>query len=624
MSRAYEYDSAGNQTVKKEEINGSPERITTYTYDELNRLESVVEPDYADGSTQRTTEYTYDLAGNRKTENIEETVDGSLKNTNKTYDYNEQNRLVKLTETYYLGGVISETIEYDYKYDGNGNQIETKKDGTVEVTNHYNLVNELIKAETGEATVENAYNPEGLRVEKKVGTEVTTYLYEYQKVVAEFDGSGNMKSKNVVGINLISRTVDGEKLYYMYNGHADVTALIDSQGNVVSQYYYDAFGVPVAGMTNEGDVDNPFRYAGYQYDEETGLYYLNSRMYDPVTARFMQEDTYRGDPNDPLSLNLYTYVKNNPLVYWDPTGHVPVETIIDVISVGWSIYDMWKEPSWVNAGFLIWDAASVIVPYAPGSYTVKGPKYMNKISNVFKKFFKEGAEEVVERKVKREVAEEIVEEIAEEVVERKVKREVTEQVAEEVVEKTFKKKAKKEIVEETVEKATKETVQTTNKEILEKRTKNSLKKQVKKNASNPKFKATVTKTYDKVVTGFNKFGKSVKNFKDKAVDKAMDLQFFADDALRVSRKVAKNADELVDVTRWGRPGLESGDWIMKGKNTWGNYIKSFKWQRGLGNKFATKSAGQVFQVPRSAVKWPKGWGVDGWWKGLFGQRKYIP
>ena len=44
-------------------------------------------------------------------------------------------------------------------------------------------------------------------------------------------------------------------------------------------------------------------------------------MYDPVTARFMQEDTYRGDPNDPLSLNLYTYVSNNPIMYTDPTGH---------------------------------------------------------------------------------------------------------------------------------------------------------------------------------------------------------------------------------------------------------------------------------------------------------------
>ncbi|MCX7921366.1 MAG: hypothetical protein N3B21_04995 [Clostridia bacterium] len=44
-------------------------------------------------------------------------------------------------------------------------------------------------------------------------------------------------------------------------------------------------------------------------------------MYDPKTARFLQEDTYRGDPNDPLSLNLYTYCNNEPIMYDDPTGH---------------------------------------------------------------------------------------------------------------------------------------------------------------------------------------------------------------------------------------------------------------------------------------------------------------
>jgi hypothetical protein len=85
-----------------------------------------------------------------------------------------------------------------------------------------------------------------------------------------------------------------------------------------------------------------------------------------------------------------------------------------------------------------------------------------------------------------------------------------------------------------------------------------------------------------------------------------------------------SSDDLVDVTRWGRPGLESGDWVMKGKNTWWNYLRSCKWQPGMGNQFSPKGAGEVFQVPGNTLKWPKGWGIDGWWKGLFGQRRYIP
>ncbi len=105
--------------------------------------------------------------------------------------------------------------------------------------------------------------------------------------------------------------------FYLYNGHADVTALLKPDGNIVATYYYDAFG----NITATGSANNNITFAGYQYDAETGLYYLNARMYDPKTARFLQEDTYLGDRNDSLSLNLYTYCLNNPLVYYDPTGH---------------------------------------------------------------------------------------------------------------------------------------------------------------------------------------------------------------------------------------------------------------------------------------------------------------
>ena len=70
-----------------------------------------------------------------------------------------------------------------------------------------------------------------------------------------------------------------------------------------------------------GDADNSITYAGYQYDSESGLYYLNARYYDSTTARFLTEDTYAGQANDPLSLHRYTYCANNPLRYTDPDGH---------------------------------------------------------------------------------------------------------------------------------------------------------------------------------------------------------------------------------------------------------------------------------------------------------------
>ncbi len=179
----------------------------------------------------------------------------------------------------------------------------------------------MIKTVTEEGTiVHNFYNAEGYRTGKEVNGEKTYYLYEADKIILEVDEAGNQKARNVYGTNLILRTVDGETYYYLYNGHADVTALITREGTIAATYYYDAFGNI---LESTGEVNNNIRYSGYQYEEETGLYYVNARMYDPKTARFLQEDTYTGDPNDPLSLNLYMYCNNNPLIYNDPTGHAP-------------------------------------------------------------------------------------------------------------------------------------------------------------------------------------------------------------------------------------------------------------------------------------------------------------
>ena len=87
----------------------------------------------------------------------------------------------------------------------------------------------------------------------------------------------------------------------------------DVQSRVLNHYEYDAFGNAIR---CEEQVHNRFRYTGEQYDPLTGQYYLRARYYNPVIARFTQEDTYYGD-----GLNLYTYCQNNPILYHDPTGH---------------------------------------------------------------------------------------------------------------------------------------------------------------------------------------------------------------------------------------------------------------------------------------------------------------
>lgn len=79
-----------------------------------------------------------------------------------------------------------------------------------------------------------------------------------------------------------------------------------------------------------------------------------------------------------MSLNYYSYGENNPLKYADPSGHV-VETILDIASIGWSAYDLWKNPSLANAGYLLWDVGATFVPVLPGSYVVKGGKIVSTV-----------------------------------------------------------------------------------------------------------------------------------------------------------------------------------------------------------------------------------------------------
>jgi RHS repeat-associated protein len=337
----YTYDAAGNQLTKVE-----GKGTTTYTYDGNNRLSTVTEPE------GKITSYTYDAADNRRSEQVEH----GLVSSATVYSYDECGRL---TTT-----ISSDGTEIRYLYDRNGN-LASKSAGKMEIVSpeelseemlpefdliinkgeaggtgteklalyQYDNYNRLESIKSGNSTTAYGYNAQGYRVEKKVNSKTTRYLYEYDKVVLETDGSNNQTDVQVYGTNLLYRSTTGEagsgaqSYYYLYNAHGDVTSLLDMSGNIAVSYDYDAFG-NIIGQT--GTADNPIRYAGYQYDEESGLYYLNARYFDSVTARFITEDTYTGQRNDPLSLNLYTYCFSNPLIYTDPTGHATV-SIVDYL-----------------------------------------------------------------------------------------------------------------------------------------------------------------------------------------------------------------------------------------------------------------------------------------------------
>ena len=125
---------------------------------------------------------------------------------------------------------------------------------------------------------------------------------------------------------------DGISYYYILNGQGDVIAITDASGNVVTEYTYDPWGniLSVTGsLASTIGADNPLRYRGYFYDSETGLYYLNSRYYDPVTGRFLNADRYAATGQGVLGYNMFAYCGNNPIHYSDPTGHTWVDAFTD-------------------------------------------------------------------------------------------------------------------------------------------------------------------------------------------------------------------------------------------------------------------------------------------------------
>jgi len=193
----------------------------------------------------------------------------------------------------------------------------------------YDNRNNLIKAVVGENTTLSKFNGDGLRVERAVNGRTLRYLLKYDRIILEVNAEGAETARNIFGINLIQRSADADTFLYLFNGRGDVTALVNPNGTVAVQYYYDPWGNIIEETAR---VNNPFRYAGYRWDEESGLYYLNARHYNPTIARFMQEDTFRGSILDPLSLNFYTYCNNEPIMYFDPTGHSRV--FVDVRSDG--------------------------------------------------------------------------------------------------------------------------------------------------------------------------------------------------------------------------------------------------------------------------------------------------
>ena len=116
---------------------------------------------------------------------------------------------------------------------------------------------------------------------------------------------------------------NGTAYAYVKSLQSDIVAILDEAGAVVVSYVYDAWGTPIdkSGTLAEtlGTL-NPFRYRGYVYDEETGLYYLRSRYYNPNLGRFVNADRVFDANASVTTYNQYAYCDNCPVIYLDSEG----------------------------------------------------------------------------------------------------------------------------------------------------------------------------------------------------------------------------------------------------------------------------------------------------------------
>ena len=350
FSFAYEYDDYGRLKKKTASMNGRVVSCENYNYQTssgklTNRISSVSDDYFPE------TEQYYDACGNI-------TSVWANGRVLARYNYDQQNRLTReLNERF--------NSEYTYAYDRNGNLIsKTKAESSTGENATYTYDGDKMTSYNGEVCVYDAVgNPTTYRGKPLVWTR-GKLLDSYNGDWFEYDCQGERifklghylltdergrlvtSTENIEyfyeGDSVIGCKYNGEYYYFKKDLQGNIWCLLDSNANIVVNYVYDAWGNHKAldggqEITNASHVGNVncFRYRGYIYDRETGLYYLKSRYYDPQTGRFINMDGVEyADPSFLNGLNLYAYCNNNPVMYVDPNGNFFLTCLIVGLIVG--------------------------------------------------------------------------------------------------------------------------------------------------------------------------------------------------------------------------------------------------------------------------------------------------
>ena len=300
----YGYDDNGN--IASATLNG---KWTGYTYDALGQLIRVNDrSDTSAGDNGSTWVYEYDRGGNILSKKLYPYANTSSEPLQTMrFSYGNANWKDQLT------AVDGTPITYD----AIGNPLN---DGTWTYT--WQNGRQLQKMQKSGVTAEFVYNADGLRVQKTVNGVATKYTLHGKNIVHMTSGTDELHFFYDAQNRPAMVVYNGTAYAYVKSLQGDIVAILDENGNTVVSYGYDAWGVPLwcTGELAEtlGKVQ-PFRYRGYVFDEETGLYYLRSRYYNPGWGRFVNADVLIG-AGKLLSHNLFAYCDNVPVSFSDKHG----------------------------------------------------------------------------------------------------------------------------------------------------------------------------------------------------------------------------------------------------------------------------------------------------------------
>jgi len=207
------------------------------------------------------------------------------------------------------------------------------------------------------------------------------YIDFKNKIIDYFYTNGTILNETYYYLNnkLIARN-DSKNLFFYHPDNLGSTTLVTNQsGSIVEEEFYLPYG-----DIYSGEEDSRFLYTGKEKEKDTGLYYYGARYYYPFQRQFIQPDSYIFDIYNPQDLNRYSYVRNNPYKYTDPTGqYISPLDILDYVSLVASIIAFAGDPSLENLGYVGVDVVSAAVPVLGGvGAFAKGAKVASKADEV--------------------------------------------------------------------------------------------------------------------------------------------------------------------------------------------------------------------------------------------------